>query len=122
MSKISLSMRSGYAAVALVVLAVQTYAAPSPDLSTANKKSVPSLRLTLKPHATDGVLDYIDATMVIHGLRVTAGKPLLRMALIVASIPTVRYDDSALTASDAKGPLPLIQKDAAPTPVGIDRD
>jgi len=122
MSKICLSMRSGYAAVALVVFAVQAYASPSPDLSTANKKSVPSLRLTLKPHATDGVLDYIDATMVIHGLKVTAGKPLLRMALIVASIPTVRYDDNALTASDANGPLPLIQKDAAPTPVGIDRD
>src|SRR5262249_1847297 len=40
----------------------------------------------------------------------------------VASIPTVRYDGDALTASDSQGPLPLTQKDAAPTPVGIDRD
>ena len=122
MTNMSKWMTSGCAALALAVCGDQAHAAPSSRLSSPGRTSLPRLTLTLKPHATDGALDYLDGTMVIHGLRVAPGKPLVRMALLVASIPTVRYDGNALTASDAQGPLPLTQKDGAPTPMGVDRD
>lgn len=94
----------------------------SSDAAAAGAKPLPILSLRLKPHATQGALDYIDATMVIHGLEVAPGEPLLRMALVIASIPTARYDGNALVASDGGGPLPLTQSDGAPQPFGIDRD
>jgi len=83
---------------------------------------LPSLSLTLKPHATREGLDYIDAMLVIPTLAVAEGKTLVQMPLVIASIPTVRYDGNALTASDAKGPIGLMQKDGAPQSFGTQRD
>lgn len=97
-------------------------AAAAPDSRVPAGHAPPSLTLTLKPHAVDGALDAIDATLVIKPGAVTRGEALLHMPLVVASIPTVRYDDGALTARDARGVLPLTQKDAAPTPFGTDRE
>lgn len=82
----------------------------------------PSLTLTLKPHETSGALDYLDVTMLIRQVNVRSGETLVRMPLIIASIPTVRYDGDALQASDAQGSLVLWQKEAAPTSFGTDRD
>jgi hypothetical protein len=82
----------------------------------------PSLSLSLKPHATGAALDYLDATLVIRGVGVASGKTLVRMPLVAASIPTVRYDGEALVAADARGPLRLTQKDGAPGSMGTDRD
>jgi len=83
--------------------------------------SQPRLQLVLMPHATDGSVNYIDVTLAIGQPRVKAGATLLRMALIVASIPTPRYDADAITASDYSGSLPLTIKDEPPTPSGIYR-
>jgi carboxypeptidase C (cathepsin A) len=84
--------------------------------------TLPELHLTLKPHAAGGVLDAIDATMEIHDLHLAAGEPLVQMALVIASIPTARYDGNALQASDDEGPLSLTQRDGTARPFGTDRD
>ena len=106
-----------------VALATSASVAQSPARpTTSSPASLPELRLTLKPHATAGTLDSIDATMVIHDLHLAAGEPLLQMALVIASIPTARYDGDALQASDENGALPLTQRDGAPRSFGTDRE
>ena len=84
--------------------------------------AVPSLGVVLKPHSADGKVDYVDVTMLIEHPNVAAGNTLLRMPLVVASIPTARYDGDAIHASDASGALPLTQKDAPPTSFLSNRD
>lgn len=102
-------------ALALAIRVLPVEAAPMAQRDTA-------LTLTLTPHASAGAIDYIDVTLVIERLEVAQGDTLLRMPLIVASIPTQRYDGDALTVRDDLGALPLLQRDLAPTPVGVDRD
>jgi predicted metalloprotease with PDZ domain len=84
------------------------------SVEAAPSEPLPSLRLTLTPREADGAVAYIDATLVISAPNLSRGQALLEMPLIVASIPTQRYDGDALTATDASGALPLTQKDAAP--------
>ena len=67
-------------------------------------------------------VDYVDVTMVIEHPNVAAGSTLLRMPLVVASIPTARYDGDAIQAQDSSGALPLTQKDAPPTSFLSNRD
>jgi predicted metalloprotease with PDZ domain len=104
-------------ALALATAATMARAAGGPTAAAER-----ALILTLAPHANGNAVDYIDATLVIEGLTVAKGEPVLRMPLVVASIPTQRYDGNALTASDDAGALALVQRDAAPTPFGTDRD
>jgi hypothetical protein len=82
----------------------------------------PSLSVVLKPHSNSGTVDYVDVTMVIEHPNVAAGSTLLRMPLVVASIPTARYDGDAIQALDGSGALPLTQKDAPPTSFLSNRD
>lgn len=103
------------------IAAVSLHAAPHAPHEGA-KAPHSSLSLTLKPHETGGSLDYMDVLMAVQGLKVVQGATLVKMPLIIASIPTERYDGDALHARDEKGELALSQKDAAPTPAGIDRD
>ncbi|MEA3181069.1 MAG: hypothetical protein QOI59_4592 [Gammaproteobacteria bacterium] len=84
--------------------------------------SAPSLSLVLEPHSNDGTVDYVDVSMVIGHPNVAAGATLLRMPLVVASIPTARYDGDAIQAKDALGTLALTQKDAPPTSFLSNRD
>ena len=84
----------------------------------AASNPLPELNLTLKPHTTDGAVDYIAVNMTIASPQLKGGGTLLRMALLVASIPTPRYDGDSITARDAAGDLALTQKDEPPTPSG----
>jgi hypothetical protein len=85
-------------------------------------EAIPSLSVTLKPHSNSGTVDYVDVTMVIEHPNVAAGSTLLRMPLVVASIPTARYDGDAIQALDGSGALSLTQKDAPPTSFLSNRD
>jgi len=85
-------------------------------------QTAPFLRVVLKPHSDSGKVDYVDVTMVIEHPGVAAGSTLLRMPLVVASIPTARYDGDAIQATDGSGALPLTQKDAPPTSFLSNRD
>lgn len=88
----------------------------------SKSKQIRSLGLVLKPHQSNGAVDFIDGTLTLSGPDVPQGATLVKMPLVVASIPTARYDGAALQATDAKGDLSLSQKDDAPTPYGIDRE
>jgi hypothetical protein len=102
--------RLGFAAsLSLAALAVAARA-------DAPAASPPELDVSLKPHVTDGQVDYIDVHEKIERPNTSAGATLVHMPLIVASIPSARYDGDALSASDANGPLPLTSKDLPPTP------
>lgn len=82
----------------------------------------PPLDVSLTPHLSDGAVDYVEVRMTIGHPDTASGATLVRMPLVVASIPTARYDGDALQASDAEGVLPLHQTDAAPTPMMTNRD
>jgi hypothetical protein len=87
----------------------------------ASEAPPPTLQLELKPHATDGTFDYLDGRMTIESPNVAAGETLVKMPVVVVSIPTARYDGDALKARDAAGELPLTIKDEPPTPTSTDR-
>lgn len=80
----------------------------------------PSLELVMKPVAADDG-GYIDVAMTIEAPQLAAGEGLVRLPLILVGIPSARYDGDALTASDAKGDLPLTQEEEPPTPQGVYR-
>lgn len=81
----------------------------------------PALKLELKPHATHGTFDYVEGRMTLESPKVAAGATLVKMPVIVVSIPTARYDGDALKARDDAGDLPLTIKDEPPTPTSTDR-
>lgn len=106
----SLSRLGLMATLSLAALAAAARADAAPPAAP------PALDVSLKPHVSDGTVDYIDVRMKIGRPDVAAGSTLVQMPLVVASIPTARYDGEALQASDANGPLPLAIKDLPPTP------
>jgi predicted metalloprotease with PDZ domain len=88
----------------------------------------PRLELTLRPESRDGRVTHLDVQLRLERPAVAAGARLLRMGLVVVSIPTARYDGDAIQARDARGPLRLTAHDEPPTPTGtfrhwtVDRD
>jgi hypothetical protein len=104
-----------FVALPLFATAAQSQSAP------AATDQQPELKLALKPHTTNGAVDYIDVILTIGRPQVKQGGTLLRMALLIVSIPTPRYDGDAIKAHDTAGDLPLTQKDEPPTPSGIYR-
>jgi hypothetical protein len=99
-------------AALLVVLASLAHAQDAPP---------PKLELQLKPHLTDGRVDYVAGELHLEAPKVTAGATLLRMPLIIVSIPTARYDGNAIAARDDTGALELKPEDETPTPTGTYR-
>ena len=78
----------------------------------------PKLELQLKPHLTDGRVDYVAGELQLEAPKAAAGATLLRMPLIIVSIPTARYDGNAIVARDDSGALELKLEDETPTPTG----
>src|SRR5579862_4873924 len=105
------------AAIGLSVSGVCTAA----EVTKPAAPRTPEVILTLKPHAVNGELDGIDARLVLKDLKVKSGEPIVHLALVVASIPTQRYDGDALRAEDARGALPLTPRDAVLNPFVTDR-
>lgn len=93
-----------------------------PGMTLADSEAPPpALKLELKPHATDGTFDYVDGRMTIESPKLAANATLVKMPVIVVSIPTARYDGDALKARDDAGDLALTIKDEPPTPTSTDR-
>ena len=110
-------MRLGRLAIALLVASGAAASAQQPDKTAAPAQ----LALVLTPRAEGGKVASIDGAITLSGLHVEAGEELVTMGLTVASIPTTRYDGSALSARDDAGPLPLAIKDGEPGPFGVAR-
>jgi hypothetical protein len=83
--------------------------------------AAPALQLELKPHATEGTFDYVEGRMTIELPKIAAGATLVKMPVIVVSIPTARHDGDALKARDDAGDLPLTLKDEPPTSTSTER-
>ncbi|GIL38267.1 serine protease [Rhodospirillales bacterium TMPK1] len=81
----------------------------------------PSLDLLLTPHVQNGAVRDVGVTLKLEKPNVAEGTALLRMPTLIVSIPATRYDGDAVQARDDAGPLPLTQKDEAPTPTGTYR-
>jgi hypothetical protein len=82
----------------------------------------PAIDLLLKPHQSAGKVDYVDVRMSIEHPAIALGAVLVQMPLVVASIPTARYDGDAIHARDDQGDLALTQKDETPGPFLSPRD
>jgi len=106
---------------ALVAACVSVPSLVSADTAPA-AGAPPSLDLLLKPHQAGGKVDYVDIVMTIAHPGVAAGQTLVHMPLVVASIPTQRYDGDAIHAHDASGDLPLTLKEEPTTPFLSYRD
>lgn len=91
-------------------------------LSADTPAPPPSLDLVLRPHQTDGKVDYVDIRMTIAHPDLAAGATFVHMPLVVASIPTQRYDGDAIRATDANGDVPLTSKEEPTTPFLSYRD
>jgi len=87
-----------------------------PFLIASATASPANLDVKLKPHQSNGHVDYVDVSMTLENPQAKPGSVLVHMPLVVASIPTQRYDGTALSARDSKGPLDLSIKDDTPTP------
>jgi hypothetical protein len=92
------------------------------DASADAPAAPPAIDLVLKPHQADGKVDYVDVTMTVAAPNLAAGATFVHMPLVVASIPTQRYDGDAIQARDATGALPLTIKDEPATPFLSYRD
>jgi hypothetical protein len=101
--------------LALVACGAQVSYAQSPPAP------LPSLALTMTPHASEGDDSHLGVLMTLSDPKVKPGEPLLRMPLKIVGIPTARYDGDLIKAADAAGPLPLVAEDEAPTPQWINR-
>ena len=71
--------------------------------------SPPPLDVTLAPEGS-GAAERMDVIMRIPAPMLGAGKPLLRMPLLLAGTPTARYEASAIQATNAKANRPIIRR------------
>ena len=97
-----------------LILAGLAAAAPFAASAQAPRK----LDLVMAPHAS---AHRLDVTMTMAAPDFQAGEAVVRLPLKLVGIPTARYDGDALRASDAAGPLPLVQEEEPPTPQGVYR-
>src|SRR5262245_49857249 len=102
----SFAASSYFVGCCLLLTAIATQA----TAAETNTKPL-QLELLLKPHTTAGVVDYVEGRMTLEQPKIAGGGKLLRMPLVIVSIPTARYDGDAVQASDSNGALPLTQKD-----------
>lgn len=80
------------------------------------------LEVKLTPKVDQTGATSLAVEMQIPAPHLKPGKPLLRMPLIIVSIPTAAYAASAIEAIDANGRLELTAADEAPGPSGTYRD
>lgn len=95
-------------------LALTTLQSWYPD-DTHRSHSVSAFNITLKPTLPldTNQAAWIDAIVMLESPGLVASATLLTMELLIANVPTNRYDGDALIASDAQGHLPLVIHDQA---------
>jgi predicted metalloprotease with PDZ domain len=78
---------------------------------------VPQLTITLTPApaGTGGNIPYVDVRVVAPDMRVAAGKPLLRLALVSSNVTTIAKTLEGLRVTDSGGPLALTTRDDQPS-------
>ncbi len=117
----SSGLAKAFVLVHLTLTSAATIAQLPSSPPSAPPTSLPQLDLLLKLNSTQGQVKDLVVTLSIGQPQVKANGILLRMPLIVASIPTARYNGDAIKARDKGGELTLTQKDEEPTPSGVYR-
>lgn len=79
--------------------------------SAAAQGAPPALDLTLAPQSKDGVVDKLAVSLRLQAPNVQPGQPFLRLPMVFASVKTQQYEASDIEVLDAKGPVPLVQRD-----------
>jgi hypothetical protein len=95
---------------ALLAAALCALAAPA----AAQPASVMEVRLAPGPMDQAAGKGFVDVTLKIPAMDAAAGAPLLTLPIVIANTDTVATTLTGLTATDARGPVPLSVKDDAP--------
>jgi predicted metalloprotease with PDZ domain len=96
------------AAALLAVGASGVAMADAPDLSVTLRPAVPNAQR---------LIERIDVEVVVQGLQVEAGQPLLRLPLVSSNVQGVADALEHLSVSDAEGQLILTARDEATNPM-----
>jgi hypothetical protein len=100
-----------------VVIAAMALAGLSPQIAAAQAPA--PLDVTLSPQTGAGTR--MGVALRIPAPAIAAGKPLLRMPIVLVGIPTAAYRAAAISATDDRGALSLAQSDEAPGASGTYR-
>lgn len=79
--------------------------------SAGAQNAPPALNVTLAPHQSDGAVDKVGVTLKLQAPGAQPGEPFLRLPMVFASVETQRYEAAQIEVTDAKGAVPLVQKD-----------
>lgn len=79
--------------------------------AVAQDSPLPSLDVTLKPHAAGQAVDFVDVRLAVQAPKAKPGEAFLRLPMVFASVETARYEAADITVTDQAGPVPLVQKD-----------
>lgn len=71
----------------------------------------PALDLTLKPEQANGAVDQVVVTLKLEAPNAKPGEAFLRLPMVFASVKTQQYEVADIQVTDAKGAVPLVQKD-----------
>ncbi|KQW68147.1 hypothetical protein ASE17_06725 [Phenylobacterium sp. Root77] len=97
----------------LTPLLAATAAALALATSAVAQGAPPTLALTLTPHQTAGAVDQVGVTLNLQAPNAKPGEPFLRLPMVFASVKTQQYEAAQIEVVDAKGAVPLVQKDDA---------
>jgi hypothetical protein len=125
------AMVGRFSAVSLCRLLIGSSVMPLAILASADARAndagktvtVPArLEVRFAPNVDPAGTAGMAVELQIPAPRLEAGKPLLRMPLILVSVPTAAYPASAIEAADTAGRLELTVQDEAPGPSGTYRN
>ena len=71
----------------------------------------PALDVTLAPHVSAGEVDNVLVTLKLQAPNAKPGESFLRLPMVFASVKTQAYEAADIQVTDAKGAVPLVQKD-----------
>jgi hypothetical protein len=97
----------------LTTLLAATAAALALATSAGAQGAPPTLALTLTPHQTAGAVDQVGVTLNLQAPGAKPGEAFLRLPMVFASVKTQQYEAAQIEVVDAKGAVPLVQKDDA---------
>lgn len=77
------------------------------ETSNVDTTTPPPLNVTLRPHSSGAVTDYMDVEMKLPEPELESGKMLVEIPVMVASVPSQQYKKNDIKASDNEGEIPL---------------
>lgn len=95
----------------LTTLLAATAAALALATGAGAQGAPPALDVTLAPHVSAGEVDKVAVTLKLQAPNAKPGESFLRLPMVFASVKTQAYEAADIQVTDAKGLVPLVQKD-----------